>query len=505
MVLSGYLQGQNQKKYRVEPLNMKECILRALKYNLELEIESYNPKIKEFDLNMARSEFDPAFTTSLTIGELESERAIGASDSSGQPTTLFLQTATRIIQTKIGVGKRNSWGGTMGIYYGIDYSKQLEKKLSSRNPSWESSFTFQISQPLLRNLGISVNLASIHIAQNEVNRSVYGFKNKIIQVLSRVQLAYWNLVNAIANYDLQKKSLEQAENLYKITMARIKAGSLAAADILEAETNVASKQDSLILAEKMIYDAEDVLKQLINPTDLNYYKHVRLMPTERYDFKKFQVDFEKTLHEALKLRPDLRAAKIGLKTAGISVEKNKNQLLPKLDLSAELGLGGFGESLNKSWDQVKDTDFFSWTVQLNLEIPLGNRLARNQYLKSLAQKKQALAQYKLLESSVLTQVREAVRALLTAMRRTETAQKTRKLAERQLANEENKFRAGIIALFQVQTTEQKLTAARINESNALLGYQRALVQLGQAKGAILEEIKRYGVDLKLPEVQKKQY
>ena len=45
------------------------------------------------------------------------------------------------------------------------------------------------------------------------------------------------------------------------------------------------------------------------------------------------------------------------------------------------------------------------------------------------------------------------------MRRVFTAQKTRELAEKQLANEENKFRAGIITLFQVQDTEEKLTQA----------------------------------------------
>ena len=53
-----------------------------------------------------------------------------------------------------------------------------------------------------------------------------------------------------------------------------------------------------------------------------------------------------------------------------------------------------------------------------------------------------------------------------------------------------------LLLYQVQDTEEDLTTARINESNALLDYQRALVKLIKAKGTYLEEIQKYGISLK---------
>jgi outer membrane protein TolC len=101
----------------------------------------------------------------------------------------------------------------------------------------------------------------------------------------------------------------------------------------------------------------------------------------------------------------------------------------------------------------------------------------------------------LIESQVILDVRRAIRNLKTSATRVATARTTRELAEKQLANEENKFRAGLIALFQVQDTEQELTEARINETNTLLDYQRALVELLQAQGDLWSSLRKYDIQL----------
>jgi outer membrane protein TolC len=203
------------------------------------------------------------------------------------------------------------------------------------------------------------------------------------------------------------------------------------------------------------------------------------------------------LRYALEHRPDIHAARLSLQSAGINVAYQKNQLLPKLDLSANLGITGVGDKSPRGWESLRDGEFPSWQVKLSLEIPLGNRGAKSKYAKSLLEQKKALAQYKSLENLVIVELRSAIRELYTAMYRVETAKKTRELAEKQLANEENKFRAGIITLFQVQDTEEKLTEARIVESNALLDYQRALVKLDKAKGSLLQNLGRFQIQWNL--------
>ena len=460
------------KGYLVESISMKDCLLRAVENNLDLESEGYNPKIKEFDLTYARSEFDPFFTTSSTFA--------GSREDPDDRNRSELQ---------IGIQKKHLLGGTVGLFYEMEYNKQ-----ETQDSRWQQGVYFSITQPLLRNLGIATNQASVYLAQNSLDQSFYDFENQVITVLANVQIAYWNLVNARASYELRRKSMELTENLYKITLARIKAGSLAAADILDVERNLASKRDSLIVAEKDVYDAEDNLKKLIKPLDLNYYKNVRLIPTELPVLHRIQINFEECLKYALEHRPDIESARLSIKNAGINADTYKNRLLPKLDLSAIVGLVGESGKSIEAWDHLADADYPYWQLRLSLEVPLGNRGARSRYEKALLEKRQVLVRYKTVENQIITDVRSTIREVETSVLHVETAQLTRELAEKQLANEENKFRAGIITLFQVQDTEQKLTEASITESNALLDLQRALVRMERAKGSLLQSIRKYDVN-----------
>ena len=127
--------------------------------------------------------------------------------------------------------------------------------------------------------------------------------------------------------------------------------------------------------------AEDVLKQKIRPLDLDYYRNIRLIPTERPIFREVTIDFEETLRYAIEHRPDLRSAKIGIKSSDLSIAYQKNQLLPKLDISANISLSGLGSENHRAWKPIRDADYPSWQVQISLEFPLGNRAAKSKYQK----------------------------------------------------------------------------------------------------------------------------
>ena len=464
--------------YRVEALSMKDCLLRAIKYNLDIEIEGYNPKLRELDIIIASSAFDPALTSAVTYG-----------DTKQKLSTQSSSTSTTQSHFEIGMQKKHHLGGTVSLVYGFDFSDAH----GSSFPQWGNGLTLRATQPLLRNLGIETNMTQIRVAQLSLDSSYYGFSQKILNVLTNVETTYWDLVNARENYELQRKSLELAENLYKITMERIKVGSLAAAEILDAERDMAFKQDALVTAERNIYNVEDKLKQLIRPLDIVYYQEVRLIPVERPVFNQQAIVLDEILQYAMAHRFDLQQSKLSMQSIGYQVDYQKNQLLPKLDFTASFGLSGNDTSFGKSLDPVGDFDYPRWQVGLTLEIPFGNRAASSSYQKLLLQREQLLSQHRNLENVVILEVRQATRDLLTSLRRVETARRTRELAEKQLANEENKFRAGLIALFQVQDTEKKLTEARISEVTAFLDYQRALVALDKVKGALDDILRRYDI------------
>lgn len=471
-------------KERLHSLSLKDCILRTMQHNLDLEIEGYNPKLREFDFIIASSPFDPSLSLSYAYGQTEQYQSSASSPKS---------VTSSAFEAKL--QKKHLLGGTIGIAYTLDSTDQSGNN-AARNPVWEQEFTLRVTQPLLRNLGIDTNLTQIRIAQHTLDSSYYNFYNKLLTVLYNVQKAYWDLMNTRENYELYRKSLGLAQNLYNITMERVKVGSLAVADSLDAERNVASKLDSLVNAEKQVENAEDSLKQLLYPLDLDYYKNVRIVPTEQPLFQEVELDLDKELQYALEHRPDLQQSKLSLQSSSLQVGYDKNQLLPSLDLVASMGLWGSGTSTGRSWNPIRERDYPRWQLGVTMEFPLGNRAANSRYQKSVAEREQLMAKHRQLENTVIVEIRQAMRDLKTSIRRVGTARKVRELAEKQLQNEENKFRAGLIALFQVQDTEQTLTAARISEVTALFDYQRARIALEKSKGLLLERLARDGIELK---------
>ncbi|WP_372369934.1 TolC family protein [Candidatus Uabimicrobium sp. HlEnr_7] len=474
-----------EAQQHVESVTIKDCLIQALRNNIELKVESYNPKLSEFDLTIAKSDFDPTFTSSFRY--ISSNRdAINDFSSNENVAGRF----------NIGLQKANTFGGTTSVSYQLNYDKDLtDNPFLAFNTSWSGTLAFSVTQPLLRNFGIGVNTTNIRSAENNVKSSYYAFQLQSLNLVTSVQQAYWDLINARENYELQRQSLRQTQNLYKITQARIKAGSLAAADILNAERNVAQVRDALILAEQQVLLAEDQLKRFIRPLDTRYYENVRLIPVERPYFSPIETNFEKSLGYALKHRQDLKQNLLAIENSTLSVSFQKNQLLPRLDLTGTLDFNGIDENHPEVVDVVVDGDFPSWSVQLELEIPIGNRAARARYQQAIMQRKQLELQHQQIQSQIIWDVRQAIRNLNIASRRVYTARKTRELAEKQLANEENKFRAGIIPLFQVQETEQDLTSARINEINTVIAYQKAIYALDQAEGALDRVLRKYSINV----------
>jgi outer membrane protein TolC len=77
----------------------------------------------------------------------------------------------------------------------------------------------------------------------------------------------------------------------------------------------------------------------------------------------------------------------------------------------------------------------------------------------------------------MTQVRQAARQVQTNQQRVQSTQAARQLAERQLEAEERKFEAGTSTSFQVFQTQRDLAQARNNELQAVLDYNRSIVDL----------------------------
>ena len=162
-------------------------------------------------------------------------------------------------------------------------------------------------------------------------------------------------------------------------------------------------------------------------------------------------NIQKSFSIALKNRPDYEEEKIDLENRNIQTRFAKNQLLPLLDLKGSIDLNGLNKEFSGAVDDLGRGDFYKWEIGITFEFPLSNRAARSTLLRRKTEKARALLRLKNLEQQIFLEVREAVRAILTAQKQVDSTRAAQVLAERQLEAEEKKFAVGLSTNFQVLT------------------------------------------------------
>jgi Skp family chaperone for outer membrane proteins len=86
---------------------------------------------------------------------------------------------------------------------------------------------------------------------------------------------------------------------------------------------------------------------------------------------------------------------------------------------------------------------------------------------------------------VATQIRDYARQVQTNAKRVDATRASRTLAERRLEAEEKKFQAGMTTSFLVFQAQRDLNQARNNELQALLDYNKSVVDYEAAQEAPL--------------------
>ena len=72
----------------------------------------------------------------------------------------------------------------------------------------------------------------------------------------------------------------------------------------------------------------------------------------------------------------------------------KNNLLPQLNFVGNVGAQGLDDTLPNAYEEWADLNHWSYTLGLQLEVPIGNRAARAIWQRSLLQRQQAIESYR---------------------------------------------------------------------------------------------------------------
>ena len=118
-------------------------------------------------------------------------------------------------------------------------------------------------------------------------------------------------------------------------------------------------------------------------------------------------------------------------------------------------------------------------------MPLSNRKAKANYDKAVRSMEQMELSVANMEKLVQLDVRSAYIETVKSMQLIEATKSTRELQQKNMEAELEKFRVGKSTNFLLQA-QRNFTAAKLDESGAMVGYLNSLIDLYQMQGTLLE-------------------
>jgi outer membrane protein TolC len=473
------------------PVSLADCIQMALEGNLDIQIQRFDSQFRANDLTIAYAGYEPTFT-------LSGQRSF--SDTGG--TTFNPNTGFASFGSETTSDSFNSAIAGVLPYTGMEYRLRGDVRESESISSGTNSITSQLgrgsvavelSQPLLRGLLIDQTRFNIATAKNRLKFSEAQLRQQIINSVTAVELAYYDLAFARESLKVQEKGLELAERLLSDNRKRVEVGALAPLDEKQAESQVAARKADLLSAQRQLGTAQNSLKRLITDA-YAALRDTTLDPSENLVALPPEIDLQESWRRGLAFRPDLQQVRLNIDQDLLDQRYYRNQMLPQLDVFGSYGHAASGPSqtYGDAFGDFRTGDFPFWSVGAEFSIPLGNTVPRTRYRSTTLTLEQSRLILKRLEQDVLVQIDDAARLAKTNFERIDATRQARQYAEAALAAEEKKLENGKSTSFIVLQLQRDLTNARSDEIRALTDYNKSLSSLAQSEGTTLQ---RHKIDL----------
>jgi len=413
----------------------------------------------------------------------------------------------------------NNFNGNLGWAQGFSPGTQFSMtfdntRLTSNatrytyNPILNATLAFTITQPLLRGFGIELNRRYIHIAKNNRKVADLVFRQQVIDTVAGIARLYTDLVSLNEDVHVKREAVRLAERLYEDNKNKVDQGTLAPIEMTRAQAQVAVSRQALISAEGLVKQQELIVKTAITRRGLANpaIREAHIIATDTLTVPETELvrPVEDLIAEAVRDRPDLAQAGIQVENSQISLKGSLNALRPELDvvgimqngsLSGDVNQvavalspgattypGGYGTALG----QIFKNNFPTYSVGLQLTLPLRNRVAQADAVRDELQVRQSQVRRQQFEDQVRLEVADAYVAMQQARAAYEAAVQSRILQDQSAVVEQQTFDVGLSTNYLVIQYQTFLAQARSTEVAAKGAYVKAKVALDRATARTLE-------------------
>ena len=331
------------------------------------------------------------------------------------------------------------------------------------------NFNTTLNQPVFTG---GFNLANYRSAKLGVDLSKVNVETVKRDLVLQVRVGYFNILRAEKFLDVAQQQVKQFEAQLEVTKAFFDVGIIPKNDVLQAEVRLANARQTLVRAENDLATAKASFNILLR-REIN-------TPLEVVDilaYKPFPMGFEASLEEALRLRPEVKAAQINIDQAKENVKVARSGYFPTINLlgnynrsSEELGLNG-------------DLKYERWTIQALATFTLWNwgntsfKVGENKVKVTQAEDSKTQ-----LIDSITLEVKNDYLKMKVAEKNLSVAEKSIEQAEENLRMNEERYKYQVATQTDVLDAVTLLAQARVNYYGALSEFNVAKAQLERSMG-----------------------
>lgn len=480
-------------------LSLKHYIELVLANNTDIELSRLNVEQPRNAITRAAAIFDP-----LLVTRFAATRANSASTDvlAGAASLSSLnQPWSANYQQTVSTGAQIT-GGFTGS------KSSTNSQFQTFNPAFTSNLVFNFTQPLLRGRGRDITKLPITLARSRLRVSELDFADNLIRLIAAAETAYWNVIEARENLKVQEKALQLADVSLKRSQRELDLGAISELEIFQPKAVYANAEIFVTQARYRLAQTEDQLRRQMGADLDPEIRKLPLVLTETVAVPDDNTEYDKEalVQKAMLMRPNLRSDLQSLDVADLQLKQAKNALLPNLMLGGGYTTTGRGGTffprqsvlqtgpitpvpggIGDAFDQMIGFGFPTYNFSLTLTLPIRDRRAAADLADAAITRKREMLNLRNDQQTARLEVLNGINQVENSRAAVRLAQIARDLAQNRVDADQKRYDLGTITIFFLLDSQNALTQAESRLVTESVNYRRALLQLMQRTGELLEE------------------
>lgn len=374
-------------------------------------------------------------------------------------------------------------GGTYRLGYSLNRNRYPDDK------EYEAFLGVSAEQPLLKGFTHGAPTAGLRAARQDRFVAFHTYRKQLMETVTTAETVYWNLALAQEQLSMMSGSVEIARKVLEDSRERLETGKITELDLMESEAELHVRLSQLADAEQSLFDSMTQLKLLLfDPQISRDQRLIAVDPVLSTGLEGWDPEEERdsSLKWALRAQPDFMVRMEELKRERIVLGFQQDQRLPELNLTGSAGFNGLGDSLSESMDGIGSFDYPTWSVGLELRIPMLLGISEKYGLEAEVLKgRLAEARLESLEYEIMNSIETLLLKVETLRSRVENARKVVEFRKLMLDAELSRMEAGKSNSRLVYAAEEELTEARRWQLESIAALREAVMQLAYFRGSVL--------------------